>query len=73
MTSASLTKQDLKLAVAQQSTLKECQSHLNGKEVWWRLSFDCLHKTLLKTDKYLNVPSFLKRYCLLALKSLSNG
>ncbi len=55
-----LSKQDLKLAVAQQSSLKERQSQLNDQEVWWRLSFDCLQKSLLKTDKYLNVPSFPK-------------
>ena len=60
MASLSLSKQDLKLAVAQLSTSGERQAQLNDQEVWWRLSFDCLQKALLKTDQYLNVPSFPK-------------
>jgi hypothetical protein len=55
-----LTKQHLKLAVAQQSTSGSRQTQLNDQEVWWRLSFDCLQQALLKTETYLNVPSFPK-------------
>jgi hypothetical protein len=55
-----LTKQHLKLAVAQQSTSGTRQMQLNDQEVWWRLSFDCLQQALLKTETYLNVPSFPK-------------
>jgi hypothetical protein len=55
-----LSKQNLKLAVAQQSTSGERQTQLNDQEVHWRLSFDCLQKKLLKTESYLNVPSFPK-------------
>ncbi|MEL0660341.1 methyltransferase [Psychromonas arctica] len=60
LSSITLNKQDLKLAVAQQSTSGERQTQLNDQEVWWRLSFDCLQKALLKTEDYLTVPSFPK-------------
>ncbi|MDA7746420.1 SAM-dependent methyltransferase [Psychromonas sp.] len=60
LSSIHLSKQDLKLAVAQQSTSGERQTALNDQEVWWRLSFDCLQKSLLNTNTYLNVPSFPK-------------
>lgn len=60
LSSITLSKQDLKLAVAQQSTSGERQTQLNDQEVWWRLSFDCLQKALLKTENYLTVPSFPK-------------
>ena len=60
LSSITLSKQDLKLAVAQQSTSGERQTQLNDQEVWWRLSFDCLQKALLKTEDYLTVPSFPK-------------
>jgi len=55
-----LTKQDLKLAVSQQSTSGSRQTELNDQEVWWRLSFDCLQKTMGNTPQYMNVPSFPK-------------
>lgn len=55
-----LSKQDLKLAVSQQSTLGARQTELNDQEVWWRLSFDCLQKAIRGTSTYLNVPSFPK-------------
>jgi len=55
-----LTKQDLKLAVSQQSTSGTRQTELNDQEVWWRLSFDCLQKSIGKTQQYMNVPSFPK-------------
>ncbi|WP_298942318.1 methyltransferase [uncultured Psychromonas sp.] len=60
LSSITLSKQDLKLAVAQQSTSGERQTQLNDQEVWWRLSFDCLQKELLQTEAYLTVPSFPK-------------
>ncbi|WP_137297457.1 methyltransferase [Psychromonas sp. SP041] len=60
LSSITLSKQDLKLAVTQQSTSGERQTQLNDQEVWWRLSFDCLQKALLKTEDYLTVPSFPK-------------
>jgi len=55
-----LSKQDLKLAVSQQSTSGTRQTELNDQEVWWRLSFDCLQKTMGNTQQYMNVPSFPK-------------
>ncbi|MDN2664477.1 methyltransferase [Psychromonas sp. 14N.309.X.WAT.B.A12] len=55
-----LSKQDLKLAVSQQSTSGSRQTQLNDQEVWWRLSFDCLQKTMGNTQQYMNVPSFPK-------------
>ena len=55
-----LSKQDLKLAVSQQSTSGSRQTELNDQEVWWRLSFDCLQKNMGNTQQYMNVPSFPK-------------
>jgi len=60
LASSILSKQNLKLAVAQQSTSGKKQTQLNDQEVHWRLSFDCLQRELLKIDTYLNVPSFPK-------------